>query len=517
MIPTHATEFDGDPAECVKWLGYARGVLQQMVRDNNPAVKSKHLFIGDAEIWITKNPNAIRIKSGGKLFCTSFNAGVDDGTQIYKAPYPPKTQGALIAPDDNFNGLILPSPDYSARTNYFVNDKETETVSWDYVNAVIDGNNRKFGKIAIQGIETDINWGLYLEPLVVGIIKPTDTNPNRQQLLVIYRNRVNYSGTGTTRYCAVYDYALDFVNQKIDLTLVSSFNLSAAGYGTKNYIGVLDDECKTVVYYDSGLKYLVLADDYLSVASTGEIFNNIESTLISSEEIESGNFPDSATMQYTYSPSETVASYVDVRGNTVSFCIYIIKTKVEIIKESWDAFGNVYYKRYDDIRTYGYDLAHWKNGVLTRREYKTGSYNRTSNRQWHNVGMHGYYSGSASYSQTWYLFLVYARKIGEVLFNEMTESASYTAISDSPAGWNVENQTAITKLWSKLTGELLTDSVSTTGNPRVLIDYSYTKSCILANINDEFSYIGNIKKKSKTILNDKILKIISVTNLPKKP
>src|SRR5574343_394994 len=90
--------------------------------------------------------------SGGEefaLICTSFNSGVDGGTQIYQAPYPPKTRGELILAGENTNGLVLPSPTYSARTNYRVNESENETVSWDYVRAVVGGSNFKFAKVAI--------------------------------------------------------------------------------------------------------------------------------------------------------------------------------------------------------------------------------------------------------------------------------------------------------------------------------------------------------------------------------
>jgi len=70
LFPPFATTFDGDPAECSKHLGRARGMLSLM-RRSVPPVKSRTETTSDGvEIRVTTNPNHIYIKAGGQIYIT---------------------------------------------------------------------------------------------------------------------------------------------------------------------------------------------------------------------------------------------------------------------------------------------------------------------------------------------------------------------------------------------------------------------------------------------------------------
>jgi len=271
------------------------------------------------------------------LFCTSFNS-TDSGTQVYKKPYPPITQGALIDAGDNPDYLVLPTPDFKVRNNYWVDSQEKNAISWGYAEVVISGTHYKYGKLAIQGIETSTDdWGLYYEPMMCALISDT-------QLVVIYIDKVNYAGSGTTRYCAVYDYTLDFTNQKITVTESSSFDLTAAGYGTGiigtitesgddyNYnrvlLGFLGD-AKTVIYleyYDNQtflgtdfqqIKAFKLSDDYLTVLSGDTLI--YDPTYHRWDTTSTSGSSGGVSWSRDISNYEAIVNLVEIRGDKIAF------------------------------------------------------------------------------------------------------------------------------------------------------------------------------------------------------
>ena len=282
LFPPFATTFDGDTATCSQHLGRARGILSLMLR-STPPVKSRIEKTSDVEIRVTTNPNHVYIKdASATLYCTSFNGG-DLGTQVYKKPFPPITRGGLIS-----DGVNPDMPDYHARTNYWVDDKEKNTVSWEYVTRIESGVSKSRGKISIQGLEGNI--GLYVQPLAVGLISDT-------KLLVVSHYWLGSGGSG--RYAIVYNYALDFVGETITLSIYSTYKLNSVTYGTVTIHGILDDHCQTVIYSDSSdLKYF-------TINYTGDsIINNI-----------SGN-----GVIHSLSGNIWMLGKIDVRGNTVAYC-----------------------------------------------------------------------------------------------------------------------------------------------------------------------------------------------------
>lgn len=320
IIPTRL-EYYGDRAKaealkgkalqlCYSW---ADGIGQSLIINRTKKLDDTAII----QAIITRNPygnlfGVVRINvatSGSEtsaiLFCTSFNAGVDDGTQVYKKPYPPITQGDLVT----LNPQTIPYPEYSARSNfrnngyvqsYWVDTKETNCISWSY-EFYYDSGNRKGGRLSIQGLENAVGTLVYIEPLFCALIPYDENNPEIQRLVMIYRDRLNYSGTGTTRYCAVYDYVLDFDNQVLTLSNVSSFNLTSALFAiesvtisdvinsfTARLYGLMNNT-KTLIYakvetvsYSQGgfsyngtarvLKYLEFNDDYSAISVFDRIF-----------------------------------------------------------------------------------------------------------------------------------------------------------------------------------------------------------------------------------------------------
>jgi hypothetical protein len=109
------------------------------------------------------------------IFCTSFNAGIDQGTQIYVKPFPANTIGKLITPDKNPNNLILPQPTFRVGNGYWADEKNKKAVSWDYVQL---NNGGWYGKIAINGVETDNSWNSHGKPLACAL--------HKGKLLIVY-------------------------------------------------------------------------------------------------------------------------------------------------------------------------------------------------------------------------------------------------------------------------------------------------------------------------------------------
>lgn len=543
MIQTHATFFDGDPEECVKWLGYARGVLRQMVDSNNPAVKSKHLFLNDdTEIWITKNPNSIRIKSGGdKLFCTSFNAGVDNGTQVYKKPYPPITQGDLIT----LNPQTIPYPDYSARSDfrgdglqsYWVDSKEENAISWSYETFYVFGANRKGAKLSIQGLEpspaASSLW--YKEPLHCALIPFDKETPDIQRFVMIYRDRVNYSGAGTTRYCAVFDYVLDFDNSALNITLVSTFNLTTAGYDTKTLYGLMSD-AKTLIFqsykdvfmtvegYTSTaqartINYSTLSDDYLSFIDTGEIFAETPVFRYQGNDL--------------LNDTEMFFPIIDVRDK-VRFCTRYFKNRTrvsetEIIESGlqnleFTSFSQgsvqILFKKASWSISSGLSLVQFSSGntLYTTTKRPSDSYNPND------TPFPGY-NWDFNFVTTSEIIdnncygLAHTKK--DLIYSEYSEQYVSSRIEDA---WGATIETISSSysctgsIKSKKAGYIMDVSTSS----HYIEDYAYTDGVFVGSFYDDdvnynrswTSAVLGYKAKSKKVLANTDLKTISVTKLP---
>ena len=471
------------------------------------------------------------------LFCTSFN-DTDLGTQVYKKPYPPMTQGGLIDVADNPDYLVLPTPDFKVRNSYWVDDKEKNTISWQYV--VLDNGYDlyKCGKMAIQGIETSsLDWGFFFEPVCCALISDT-------QLIVIYTDRVNYSGTGTTKYCAVYDYALDFINQKITLSYVSSFDLTAAGYGqggggssddaysNRVLIGFLSD-FKTVIYSQVGiagvttsrLKAFKLDDDYLSVLPDDTLIYT--SPLVGSYTATGGVISEIPPHGWTriVEENEIPTQLIEIRGKQVCFVKRVNSrdTYYEIKTEDYSNYRPIM----TAIGSTAYSLCKWSyaNG-LTTAGFKTSSSSSIETQTYNSTTSeviatyHDEYQGDIS---------VFAIPISanDVIYSEYSGSLDYVETSgyydagldvEIPAGRISETQSTAGSLKSRQAGTILSYINAAVND----VDYSYTKGAIVGAIYAAYddgsgniikSFILDYKKKKKDIV-DVTLTNISVTKLP---
>jgi len=89
LFPPFATTFDGDPAECSKHLGRARGILSLMCR-SIPPVKSRTETTADGtDIQVTTNPNHVYIKAGNQAYITytDWKSVLNDPLIIPAPPY----------------------------------------------------------------------------------------------------------------------------------------------------------------------------------------------------------------------------------------------------------------------------------------------------------------------------------------------------------------------------------------------------------------------------------------------
>lgn len=238
------------------------------------------------------------------LFCTSFTATNDAGTQVYKNPYPPITQGGLILADNNPDSLTLPTPDYKARagtpgTGYWANTKEDDCVSWEYVDVEISGSPKKCGKISIHGAETSNAWGLFLEPFCCALL------PNKK-IAIIYYDRVNLSGTGSTLYLAKFNYSIDAATGIVSLSRTHLFTLSSyPGYVASFLpVGILEDGI-TIIYsarvadtslgftiFMTAAKYLTMDESYSSVVNDNLLYVGVpqQHTIIGSLDVRGDTF-----------------------------------------------------------------------------------------------------------------------------------------------------------------------------------------------------------------------------------
>jgi len=491
------------------------------------------------------------------LFPTSFN-DTDLGTQIYKAPYPAKKQGELILADDNPNYLVLPTPTYSARTNYWVNDKENATVSWDYVEYLDTSypvghinRKRKYGKIAINGIETGLLWGKFLEPLACALIDKDNDGAAVQQIVIIYHDRVDYAGTGADRYIAVYSYELDFIGSEIGLTEIGatifndtdivltdtpSANYTTVGYGTKLFTGFFGDtkhlaiRCSAqrtyiTVDYPAGILVNVSVLHCIELATSYDSILSDEIIYEASPFISNGyNNSYSGSVTTLVIPTENIlCDFIDVRGNNVSFAV---KMAVENIKDIGAEVVGPYFN-YRPLQTHQWTDEHhlvsWsKKDGLKKDLLKSVSGNNIATQVINESGDDVFTSGTTT--EQWCYVGIYLKKSSEAIYSIVDQTTT-------GSGWQFDGIPDITtssvslSVISKKFGELYSSNLALT--EAFVNDYAYTKDAMVASIETTDLVGGDLVDKSFTLISDfkgkkrKIVEhpttCISLTKLPKPP
>lgn len=301
-------EYYGDAYKAASLKGKALGFYQSVLLSmGGVRTVTRDKQVGNAIIRVSVYTDAydvvngviqIYAPSGGGnaidpiLFCTSFN---DDnlGTQIYRNPYPPQTKGALIDVDNNPNNLILPQPTYGTGGKYWVDDKENNTVSWEYVTRNKEGGGtEEIGMVYINGVSG--NLGVGVEPISVGLLSDT-------RMMAIIQ-----VGEATTRSANILRYDIDNSSDFLNLENLSSLNIGANLYATHAIHGVLDDGCKTVIY----------SDDY--EIKTFNLDIDIENDSIN-------GVSDGLTI------NSTQAIVSDIRGNKVAFTSYSFISTTTIV------------------------------------------------------------------------------------------------------------------------------------------------------------------------------------------
>lgn len=485
----------------------------------------------------------ILAEEGAKLFCTSFNDD-DLGTQVYKTPYPPKTQGELITIGDNPNLLVLPSPTYSARTNCWVDDKEKNTVSWDYVEYLntdfpvgSPSRNKKYGKIAIQGIETGIAWGLYLSPICCALIPAPDDTPGQQQLVIIYTDKVNYSGTGTNKYVGVYDYVLNFASGELELSEVDTpidFTTDFAApikaligfFGDSKRLAVRSSVARTyypddwpggIVVNPTTINVLEFNANYSAILSNDIIYETKPYVSLDYNYDFSGDVETGAS-KTLISPVENLSvQFIDVRGKYISFAVDNLISSNRTWQETQGDF--FVYKPYDSSSTSTQNnIVFWSTeGGLVRNLFYTSTYSSSETGTLNEFNDDVRYDGSVTEE---YIYIsVFSKNINEVIYSEVNKFRVSSEWLYSGEGSSSQSISMSVK--SKKNGVLYTSNNSL-GGDGIVTDYSYTKNVIIASIEafdyDQFNFIDKSftfigSKKGKNIIQS-VLKTISVTKLP---
>jgi len=480
------------------------------------------------------------------LFPTSFN-DTDLGTQIYKAPYPAKKQGDLILADDNPNYLVLPTPTYSARTNYWVNDKENATVSWDYVEYLDTSfpvghinRKRKYGKIAINGIETGLLWGKFLEPLACALIEEDSDGTAVEQIVIIYHDRVDYAETGLNRYIGVFGYELDFNASDIVLTEIIESDFTALGYSENELIGFFGDAKRLAIhgtvdriYYPADHPYGITI--HVPTINTLE-FNPAYDGILTDEIIyesqpwvsDGYNEASSDGVTTLIVPTENIScDYVDIRGGVVSFAVEKTASDVQTITEATAPYFT-YYPLQTKVGASEYYLVSWsKKDGLNRDLLATSSSNWQST-QTLTSGDTGLITSVVS-DATWTYIALFLKKVSECIYSDVSQQ--HTSMKEEgtlPSGdYGVISETSITttalSVISKKSGVLYTSDKALT--EAFVDDYSYTKNTMVATINTydvvdgdsidkSFTLIADFKDKKRKIV-EQSTTCISLTKLPK--
>lgn len=557
-------KYHGDTAKAATLKGAALG-FYQFVLLSMGGIKTvqRDKQVGDAIIRVNVYTDAYGVVNGAiqiyvpvgggdvepALFCTSFN-DTDLGAQIYKAPFPPKMQGELIAVDDNPNKLILPSPTYSARANYWVNNKETDTVSWDYVEYLdIDypvwhiNRKRKYGKIAIQGVENGLLWGKFFKPLACALIDKEADKESVSRAVIIYQDMVNYSGTGTKKYVGVYEYVLNTDESVLELTPVAEpieFT-SQLGAPITALIGFMGDARRLVViskvertYYPSDhpagvlihtptINVISFNDGYSAIASNDIIYESkpYVSNAHNFSTIGAGDFYNWSVAITLITPIDGVSvGFIDVRGEYVSFAT---QTQVSSAEAWTGVYGKylIYYPTSSKSGIDEYSLCHWskKDGLVTTLLFSASG--STTSTAVLNEDQTDYFTTSSSNADYAYVSM-YTKKYNEAIYSTVLQT-------NTSAGWEYDDmpdattQTINLSVKSKKFGEIYTSDLSL--GSIGIEDYAYTKDAMVASISAwDYDSQGNETDKSFTFISDMddekkvvqgMAKIISLTKLPK--
>jgi hypothetical protein len=292
----HATHFDGDPAQCVAWLGYARGVMRQIL-SGVPSVPSKVVRPADGvEITIRINPNQIFIKAGsGKAYITyvdwkgdTLNSGssvsewgrldrfIHRETKLITVEPAPIDPPLRPLPLPRFNptvkqGFYAASDAYAlqpnagsgnyevfltqyARGNYWLS-KTNNCINWDADNVYIDGNrftlsepsynpfNRQYVLVCCCFAGT-----ITASDLTAWGDQPDAVELGKKKVIVI-----RYHVSSRLFYISVYAY--DKTTKTIYTPRIYQREIPAEGYNDKswmNYVFVgFKTDSKTLVMFRS--------------------------------------------------------------------------------------------------------------------------------------------------------------------------------------------------------------------------------------------------------------------------
>jgi len=198
LFPPFATTFDGDPAECSKHLGRARGILSLMCR-SIPPVKSRTETQSDGtEIQVTTNPNHVYISGGSQVYITytdwknihytsinnnpPYNWGRRDRfvhqdrklITVEPTPLDPPNR-AMALP--RFNPVVKET--FYAGKSYWISRGKDRVISW-YKDTVFSD-----GMISRTIINSNIICCYYDDKLLSFIIVHRDTILNKVFLLIL--------------------------------------------------------------------------------------------------------------------------------------------------------------------------------------------------------------------------------------------------------------------------------------------------------------------------------------------
>jgi hypothetical protein len=316
----HATHFEGDVAQCVAWLGYARGVMRQML-SGVPRVPSKVIRPADGvEITIRINPNQIFIKTGSeKVFITIqdalspyyqlgySNAELDvrdrfifkDKTLITTEPPPPDPLSPIHRelPLPRFDPVVTHYTDFLAGSGYWVSANKKDVVSWLDHSVFIGGN-----KVIFDADTPD-------KKILCCFIK-------NKNLLVISGNRIDADTVRITNHIFSFDNTTEeYVIEST--TTIATYKLGVYSLGKLDGITVVAESTAVYVYVsvpslDSrsvSLAHYKVEDDFSLTLTNTVVYDN--ATMINTRS-HAGGWEGENT-------NNTVTEVVNVSGSNV-FC-----------------------------------------------------------------------------------------------------------------------------------------------------------------------------------------------------
>jgi hypothetical protein len=406
------------------------------------------------------------------LFCTSFNTD-DLGTQVYKNPFKPRTELGLIDVLDNPSFLILPDAEYRSRNNYWVNNKENEAVSWDYIDVMRVPPYYylvRYGRISISGVENDNSWGEFLEPLCCALI-------DNENMVIIYIN------------IAVFNYVIDTDNHVLLLTELSKFEFDWVGRGMHPrpdsrpvFYGISGDAKRVffLIFIPGGggtilarLSYFDFESDYLSIINESYIDSDI-------------------------------GSFVDVRGKYVSLSWFELVYGGDVIR-------NHYIANINENLSFNRQLL----GTTVATESTSDPILIPGTGDGRGDG---HRSTTTSNSSGIARIHFYSKKLNDVIYSEFTLSIIQVMTQYDDGSEEINSLSINHSETLKSTKHGVLHSISSSGyiTEYIMIDYSYTKHVLILSFtygDGNISCILNYKKKAHKIF-DYLKSLLSVTKLP---